>query len=135
MQMTPEQKVKWLVLISVDDFSDITLPEITADNVDAVYSEFEDGDDSDNMQDARAEVRGGEEETGLSCESSRHYESKAVAAKCPDGTWVGWTYWYGGGKHGEPESVDWMDSAYDLIMTPEEVTIIKMTFTKPAVVS
>jgi hypothetical protein len=26
--------------------------------------------------------------------------------------WVGWTYWYGGGKHGEPGAEEWIESAY-----------------------
>jgi hypothetical protein len=34
-----------------------------------------------------------------------------------DGSWVGWTYWYGGGKHGEPGSIKWVEDAYDVVMT------------------
>lgn len=52
--------------------------------------------------------------TDLECETSRHYESEAVACQMLDGSWVGWTSWYGGGKHGEPESIPWIEDAYDL---------------------
>lgn len=27
--------------------------------------------------------------------------------QAPDGTWVGWTYWYGGGKYAEPSAIPW----------------------------
>ncbi len=51
-------------------------------------------------------------ETGISSDYSRHYESKSVAKEIAPGVWVGWTYWYGGGKHGEPSEVPWLDDAY-----------------------
>lgn len=87
-------------------------PPYPCPDIDGHYDADEQSDDSNG--DARGEVRGGECETGLKCEYSRHYEAKAVAAKLPDGSWVGWTFWYGGGKHGEPSGIDWIDDAYDL---------------------
>jgi hypothetical protein len=48
-----------------------------------------------------------------------------------DGSYVGWTYWYGGGKHGEPESVPWMEHAYEVEMR-EETRVVKV-FTKKEV--
>lgn len=72
------------------------------------------GDDA--MCDAMSELRSGEEETGLPCDGSRHYESKSVAAQMLDGSWVGWTYWYGGGKHGEPQAIEWISYAYEVRM-------------------
>ncbi|WP_244097750.1 hypothetical protein [Burkholderia anthina] len=50
-----------------------------------------------------------------------------MAAQAPDGSWVGWNYWYGGGKHGEPEAVEWIEDAYDVRVTGER-TVIKRTF-------
>lgn len=67
--------------------------------------------------------------TDLKCEYSRHYESDAVAAKLSDGTWVGWTYWYGGGKHGEPEGIEWMSDAYEVNCIEEEKLVVVQTFT------
>jgi len=128
--MTPEQKIKQLVIIANADLCGVQPPEINEANVDDLYAAGE-GDDW-GLQDAREEVRGGEFETGIPCDWSRHYESKSVAAKAPDGSWVGWTYWYGGGKHGEPEGIDWMDSAYDLDVTEEEKVVTVRTFAKAA---
>lgn len=124
--MTPEQKIKHAILAKTAEWSKEPLPEITAENVDEKYQKL---CDAQEHWDARSEIRSGEVETGLPCQWSRHYESKAVAAKMPDGSWVGWTYWYGGGKHAEPEAIDWMNEAYDLDCKEEEKTMIVQTFT------
>jgi hypothetical protein len=126
--MTPEQKIKHLILLRFAELDRAPIAEeITADNIDRLYEE------TDEKWDAISEVREGEVETHLPGEYSRHYESKQVAAKAPDGSWVGWTYWYGGGKHGEPESIDWMDEAYDVICVEEEKTVVVQTFAKAMV--
>lgn len=78
----------------------------------------------DYYQDAKDGVRCGKVETGLPVDGSRHYESKAVAAQV-GGYWVGWTYWFGGGKHGEPGSIEWIDDAYLLEVT-EETRVIQV---------
>lgn len=57
------------------------------------------------------EFRVSGEETSLPCECSRHYESVQVARDLGDVA-VSWTYRYGGGKHGEPDSIDWLNDAY-----------------------
>lgn len=129
--MTPEQKLKLMVLVRYTELYDhVKLPDaIDADNIDAVYKEIYDEDDG-TIYDAINEVRSSGEDTGLQCGWSRHYESKAVAAQALDGSWIGWTYWYGGGKHGEPEAVDWMEEAYDLVCKEEEKLVVVRTFTK-----
>ena len=53
-------------------------------------------------------------ETGIPCDGSRHYSSKSVARQLPTGEWIGWTYWFGGGKHGEPSEMGWQHQAYFL---------------------
>jgi len=113
---TPELRIKWLILEKLRAWG-AELPEITAENCAAVYSNAEDGNE---FYDAKNEVRTSGIETSLSAPVSRNYNSVAVAAQCPDGQWVGWTYWYGGGKHGEPSAMDWMDSAYDVLMREEQ---------------
>lgn len=126
--MTPSQKLKHLILIRHDAMeSDFVLPEVTAENVDALYDAAD--KDGCGLQDAREEVRGGEVVTDLRTPSSRHYEAKPVAANV-NGSWIGWTYWYGGGKHAEPEAVDWIEDAYDLHVTEETKTVVVQTFTK-----
>lgn len=129
--MTPEQKLKHAILLRAVEMENTQLQDdpVTAENVDALFDE---SDEEWELQDARNEMRCGQVETGIDCEWSRHYESKAVAAQMPDGSWVGWTYWYGGGKHGEPDSIDWMDAAYDLICTEEVKTMTVRTFAIPA---
>lgn len=121
--MTPEQKIKHLIIARVAEYAEEPLPEVTAENVDDLYDEL----DEDSAYEAKAEIRSGEVETGLSCECSRHYESKSVAAKTPNGEWVGWTYWYGGGKHGEPEAIDWSEDAYDLACTEVMEPVLKFS--------
>ncbi len=73
------------------------------------------------------EVREGEVETGIECKQSSKYSSRSVAVEI-DGTWIGWTYWYGGGKHGKAYSVEWIKEAYYLEYT-EEKKIVR-SFTK-----
>lgn len=125
--MSPEQKIKHLILIKVAQWRDEEPPTGVPEEIDAQYEALV---EADEHWDAMNEVRSGEAETGVKCEWSRHYESKAVAAKYIDGSWVGWTYWFGGGKHGEPEAVDWMDEAYDLDVTEEEKLVVVRTFSK-----
>lgn len=129
--MTPEQLIKREIIHrAIQSDSDLKWEgELTADNIDEVYESL--GDDSDTLNDLeRWDFRAGEVETGIECETSRHYESKSVACKLSDGTWVGWTYWYGGGKHAEPECVDWMSDAYILDVTEEEKLVTVRTFQK-----
>ena len=129
--MTPEQKLKHAILLSAVEMEDINPIEfpVTAENVDALFNESDEGWE---LQDARNEMRSGQVETEIDCEWSRNYESKAVAAQMPDGSWVGWTYWFGGGKHSEPEAIDWMDTAYDLEVTEEEKMVLVRTFKQKA---
>lgn len=119
--MTPQQKLKRHIIEESE-----YVGEITADNVDSTYERL-----SENyaLQDVEQEIREGEIETHLAAPFSRHYESKSVAAKMSDGTWIGWVYWYGGGKHGEPEAIDWMPEAVELDCMEEQVMMTKRTFT------
>jgi len=83
-----------------------------------------------DIQDCKEEFRGGSDKTNIPTPYSRYYESKSVATKMSDGSWVGWTYWYGGGKHGQPEAVEWVDDAYYLDCKEEEKVVTVRTFTK-----
>lgn len=108
--MNATQKIRHAILLQAAD--DIPLPEtIDASNVDAL---FDAANEDWGIQDYITDFREGEVETGLPAEYDRHYESKSVAAEMPDGSWVGWCFWFGGGKHGDPGSIDWMSGAYDV---------------------
>jgi len=73
------------------------------------------GDISEWTREALEEFRSSyDEETDLKCEDSRHYESKSVAKQLKNGKWIGYTYWFGGGKHGEPGAIDWVQYSYFL---------------------
>ena len=126
--MTPYQKLQYLILSKAAKWDGIELGEVTPENIDDLWDDYE---NQDSIYDATNEIRQSwDEETDIPCEWSRHYESKSVAAKMPDGSWVGWTYWYGGGKHGEPEAIDWMESAYNIDCVEEERVVTVRTFTK-----
>lgn len=120
--MTPTQKIKWLVLAKAAQWSGDEPPPYPCAIVDTIYGAAW---ERDELHDAVSEVRGSGVDTDLDAEWNYHYESKAVAGRLPDGTWVGWTYWYGGGKHGEPESVPWMEYAYDVTMR-EETRVVRV---------
>ncbi len=80
------------------------------------------------IHDAERDVRGGDYDAELPPPLSRHYESKIVAAKMLDGSYLAWVYWYGGGKHGEPESIPWIEDAFEV--EAKSVTVTKLVFTK-----
>ncbi len=108
--LTPMQKIKREILARIEARSgDVHPSAMTPEQVDATWNDLD-----DDFEDAKSEFRSSGTSTNLPCESSRHYSSEAVAAKMLDGTWVGWTYWFGGGKHGEPEAIDWMADAYEV---------------------
>ncbi len=124
--MTPEQKLKHLILTTIAQWRESPLPVFDAATIDGDYGDA----DEDDLQDAGNEIRSSGIETGLPAPSSRHYEGDEVAAQSPDGSWVGWTYWHGGGKHGEPEAIDWIGSAYDITCVEEEKVVTVRTFSK-----
>jgi hypothetical protein len=136
-KLTTLQKLKHLIIIkAIVDF-DYICPSSCIAAIISRYptsNQIEDVYDDLHMNsiiyDIQSGIRQGEEDTLLSCPSSRHYESKSVAVEYFDGSWIGWTYWYGGGKHGEPDCIDWMEDCYDIICDKEEKRVIIKTFTK-----
>jgi len=103
------------------------IPDVVDEsNVDDVYDEFLETIDA--YQDFEYEFRECGIDTDVEAPRSRHYESKSKAYQLPCGQWVGWTYWYGGGKHGEPESIEWMAYAYLLDVSEEQKVVTVRTF-------
>lgn len=124
--MKPEFKIKYAILADLFVSNDKEISTtLTEDEVEELWDE-----NYDEVQDIKYEFREGQVETNIPSEYSRCYESNSVAAQCPDGAWVGWTYWYGGGKHGEPEAIDWMEYAYDLHCVEEQKLVTVQTFTR-----
>lgn len=129
--MTPCNKIKREILMWAAKEDDLAflkkMPIETDEQVEAAYEKLV---EAGAHGDFESEFREGDEETDIPADWSRHYECKSVAAKLSDGSWVGWSYWYGGGKYGDPESIEWMEDAYDLDCKEEEKTLIVRTFTK-----
>ena len=118
--LTAEKRIKRELILSVlnehPDADQAKFPTTTPWEIDASYLNM-DGDEDlgDGLRDHEADFRSSGEGSSLPDRaSSRHYDCDEVARKLSDGTWVGWTYWYGGGKHGEPDAIDWLGKAYDV---------------------
>jgi hypothetical protein len=77
----------------------------------------------------KSEVRYEGLETDLPAPISRHYECEIRALKTDDG-WIGYNFWHGGGKHGAPESIDWISDSYYLTCEEKEVLTIQRTWAK-----
>ena len=124
--MSPLHKIKREILLACDGDIDIDLSLLTtSESIDEAYDEYR-----DITHDRAYNFREGEVETNIPPETSRHYKSKSVACQTDSGEWIGWTYWYGGGKYGEPEAIDWMESAYLLDCKEEEKMVVVRTFKK-----
>ncbi len=123
--MTPSQKIKWAILAKDAQWTKVPPPPYPCEDIDALYEALV---EVGGHWDAQNEVRCAGVETGLPCASSRHYESDAVAMQIPDGSWVGWTYWYGGGKHGEPEGIEWIEDAYAVDCVEEKKLVVVREF-------
>lgn len=142
MAMTAMQKIKWAILKKAADAGDISqavlaglTPEQLAEQIDTLYETQL--VQQDLHWDLKNEFRTGQVKTDIEPEHPYHrgltyYEKESVAAQMPDGSWVGWIHWYGGGKHSEPDAIDWMEHAYGLTVEEKTVQIIQRTFTKAA---
>jgi len=128
--MTAEQAIKREILLTVFDWRNEKPPVITVENVDSIY-EGERKSDKGDLQDARNQFRSSGQETNLKCEEfSRHFECEQVAVQLSSGEWVSFTYWSGGGKHGEPSSVSFMEDAFFVDCKEEQKVVTVRTFFK-----
>lgn len=128
--MKPVNKIKKEILIMAIRNNDIGTCDLDTDaQISEVYNTLV---DLDAHWDYENEFREGQEETDVEAPYSRNYETKSVARKMSDGSWVGWTYFYGGGKHGNPEEIEWMDDAYNLDCKEEEKLVVVKTWKKKA---
>lgn len=121
IEATAEQKWKYLVVqeAASGDYTIKFNTHITPEQCESLYEELE----SDVVYEIENYfIADGKVVTNIVRRdmNSRHYNSREVAANTPWG-WVGWTYWYGGGKHGEPEAMD--KKPYNLKVTKEEEVI------------
>ena len=139
---TPQDYIyKDILEMMLSDNEDIKLQEgvvLLIDNAKDIYNDPEDYLDGKYVEDAVYDATYEYRNMGLECNLppkhySRHYEVDFVVAEIAD-KWVGWHYWYGGGKHGEPESIDWIEDAEFVdIESEEEVTVMKRVFKREVV--
>lgn len=122
-EMTAELAI-YAALIQESNYAVPDITKLSADEIGNIWEEH-----YDEFYDAIYEFRSSGEETNLSAPHSRHYESEQVASETPFG-WVSWTYWYGGGKHSNPEEIDWKEDAFFVDVTEKEITCIQRTFMK-----
>jgi len=108
--------------------SPIKGPFDSHEKIEAAITDLDNAGLSDYYYEAESDARHCyTHETPIEPDSCGHYESKSVATEI-DGQWVGWTYWYGGGKHGEPSLMEWLGDAYFLDCC-EEMRVVQV-FTK-----
>lgn len=129
---SPQDAIYYLMLVEagIDPMADTLCDDITS--IDELWDYYSDDPAYEcTLGDIECEFREGMVRTDIPAPHDRHYESESVAyGPLPDGRWVGWTYWYGGGKWADPDSIDWIPHAYFLTVKEEERIIIHRTFTK-----
>jgi hypothetical protein len=122
--MNAQQKLKYLILVRHLEMGfydpEYKLEDLTAESIDEIFEENE-----DDLGDAKEEIRCAGHETDIPSDWSRHYECESRGAQLPDGSWVGWNYWFGGGKHGEPAAMPWIETAYDIECVGERTIIVR----------
>ncbi len=131
--MTAQQAIKLDIMLGLRVEFPQRIPDglSTGESIDNAWIACWDCEVGDVIDDAVEEFRNSYVcETNISTDYSRHYESNAVARQLHDGRWVGWTFWYGGGKHGEPSGIPWMEDAYFLDVAEEERLVVVRTFKK-----
>ena len=118
--MTPKEKIMLKIIATAQGWSDRFPEREPSQSIEDYFSALQEGENGDSINDAINEVRCMGQITGLDRgQWSRHYEWDEVALEMSDGSWVGWTYWHGGGKHGEPQEIDWLDQVYEVKCTKE----------------
>lgn len=133
--MTAQQQLKKRILQRAVTMGLVSIDRATLDNNGAHIDALFDLHSQDHqLQDAINEIRYGVEHTNLPDRTPYmrgldNYEKQSVAALMDDGTWVGWTYWYGGGKFAEPSAIPWLEYAYLVTMEEKDVIVKQRTFT------
>lgn len=129
--MTAQDLIKSEIIIGASN-CDRVIPDITYENINDIFDELsEDLVWQEALYDSQNGMRECGQDSNLKCsEYSRHYECEQVVYQVMSGEWISWTYWFGGGKHSDPDSIDWMSDAYLLDVVETEQTIIHRKFTK-----
>jgi len=127
--MNAQQLLRKAILLKAVEFENIEpfREKLNGQEIDELYDGY---NEYDELADPISEIRCSGIETNLRpMTSSRHYEVDSVAMNI-DGFWVEWPYLYGGGKHGEPESYDWIGAARIVNCEEKEVLTIQHIFSE-----
>ncbi len=133
--LTPELRIKREIISLLMGRRELD-PDLRLDTPEAIDTLWEAWREDDPefslvgyIYDYEEDFRSGQVVTDIpSAGGGRHYETSSVAHLCQGNIWIGWTYFYGGGKHAEPAGIDWMSDAYEL--TCEERNVPTKFFTK-----
>lgn len=127
--ITAELAIKAQIILDSGVYPIDDITRLTAEELQDLWDDLYNGEAHDDLYAYLYDWRSSGVETDLPTPVSRHYEPNQVAAQTPFG-WVSWTYWHGGGKHSNPEEIDWIEHAFFVDVTEKEETIITRTFTK-----
>lgn len=127
--MNAQQLLRKAILLKAVDFENIVpfKENLSGDEIDRLYESY---DRWNELADPWNEIR----YSGIDCNLkattwSRHYDVDSKAIKIDD-KWIQFDYYYGGGKHSEPEYFDYIEHAKIVDCTEEQITITKYNFSE-----
>lgn len=124
--MNAQQLLRKAILLKAVQFKNIEPfnEKLNGEEIDHLYESY---NEYDELSDPISEIRcGGIYASNIKAATfSRNYEIDVNAMKIDD-VWVAWDYYYGGGKHGEPEGYDWISDAR--IVNCEEQEVVKTEY-------
>ena len=133
MNLTATQLIKKAILTEIlswaENFKIKTVPE-TPEGIDEAWEiMLEDGIDQDTCE----EWRQSGIDTDLPAPFNRNYEIDIIARKI-ENHWISWPLEYGGGKHQEFSSYDWVEDAEFVDCKEEEKLVTIRTFSKKSII-
>lgn len=131
-KITAEQCVKLEIIKRVASKNNVRLfkDEHMSDAIEDTFTTGFESEYEDDFQGILYEIRDEGFEVNLSTKTySRHYEVDCYVLEI-DGKWVAYDYYYGGGKHGQPEEFDWLPTCRYVNCEEKVVTKVERTFSE-----
>lgn len=130
MSFTAQQLLRKAVLEKAMQFGNIKAERLSLFEPNEIDELYESYDRWGELADPWNEIR----YSGVSCDLpattwSRHYEVDSKAIKIDD-IWVQFDYYYGGGKHSEPEDFDYIHHAKIVDCEETQVTVTQYNFSE-----
>ena len=129
--MKAEYKIKRHILVHKDtppglSYDEMMLATATEEMIDELWDNCDLDDELYEFRESGVDAAFVE---GVMQPISRHYEIDVVYRRLVCGSFVGWFYYHGGGKHSEPEAYDWLSTSFNLNVVSER-KIVEYTFAK-----